>query len=175
MRTTVSVISGNDNTMVVQYCQTYTDREDGKILIYDLYSSYGSWKGLTDRTDRTVRERIYGSWIQLFYRWKSQVVTKWSLDKFVDPHGSYGRTNWIMASRSNHTNRTVREKDLRIVNIVFNLWKCQVVFKWSLKKFVDPYIQSENGFTDRTHRTVRGKGLRIVNTLFQSVKVSVCD
>ena len=39
--------------MVVQYGQTYTDREDGKMLTYDLYSSYGSWRGFTDRTDRT--------------------------------------------------------------------------------------------------------------------------
>ena len=30
------------NWMVVQYCQTYTNREDDKILTYDLYSSYGS-------------------------------------------------------------------------------------------------------------------------------------
>ena len=63
--------------MVVQYCQTYTDREHGKILTYDLYSSYGSWKGFTVLTVRTEND-------------------------FKD-----------------RTNRTVREKDLRIVNTAF--------------------------------------------------------
>ena len=33
---------------------------------------------------------------------------------------------------TDRTNRTVREKDLRIVNIVFNRWKRQLVTKWSL-------------------------------------------
>ena len=42
----IELFSFNQNiscfcSMVVQYCQTYTDREDGKIT-YDLYGSYGS-------------------------------------------------------------------------------------------------------------------------------------
>ena len=40
---------------------------------------------------------------------------------------------------TDRTNRTAREKDLRIVNRVFNRWKRQLVTKWSLEKFVDPY------------------------------------
>ena len=30
--------------MVVQYCQTYTDREHGKILTYGSYGSYGPYE-----------------------------------------------------------------------------------------------------------------------------------
>ena len=71
--------------MVVQYCRTYTDREHGKLLTY---GSYGPHElKMASRIVRTVRfvKRIYGSWIQLFNRWKNQVVTKGSLEKFVDP------------------------------------------------------------------------------------------
>ena len=32
----------SDKLMVVQYCQTYTDRDDGEILTYDQHSSHGS-------------------------------------------------------------------------------------------------------------------------------------
>ena len=51
------------------------------------------------------------------------------------------------------TVRTVRKKDLRIIQTV----------------------RTESGFTDRTNRPVCQKDSRIVNTAFQSVKESVCD
>ena len=41
------------------------------------------------------------------------------LEKFVDPCGSYGPYE-LNNDFTNRANRTVREKDLRIVNIVFN-------------------------------------------------------
>ena len=71
------------------------------------------------------------------------------------------------------TNRTVREKDLRIVNIVFNQCKSQV----TKCKFVDPYgpYEMKMAIADRTNRTVREKHLRIVNKVYQSVQESVCD
>ena len=56
--------------MVVQYCQTYTDREDGKILTYDLYSSYGSWKGFTDRMDRADRTD------RTNWKWRLRIMNK---------------------------------------------------------------------------------------------------
>ena len=43
--------------MVVQYCQTYTDREDGKYSLRFVQFRYGSWKGCTHRTNRTIREK----------------------------------------------------------------------------------------------------------------------
>ena len=49
------------------------------------------------------------------------------------------RTVRIENGFTDRTNRTVREKNLRIVNIVFSRWKRQLVTKWSLDKFVDPY------------------------------------
>ena len=47
--------------MVVQYCQTYTDREHGKILTYGSYGPYEL--KMASRIVRTVRfvKRIYGS------------------------------------------------------------------------------------------------------------------
>ena len=56
------------------------------------------------------------------------------------------------------TNRTVREEDLRIVNIVFSRLKSQVVTKRSLEKFVDPYGSYgpyELKMASRIVRTVR--------------------
>ena len=143
----------------------------------DPYGSYGPYElKMASRIVRTVGfvKRIYGSWIQLFNRWKNQVVTKWSLEKFVDPCGSYELNNGF----TDRANRTVREKDLRIVNIVFNQWKNQVVPKWSLEKFVDPCgscgpYELNNGFTDRANRTVREKDLRIVNIVFNQWKNQV--
>ena len=165
--------------MVVQYCQTYTDREHGKILTYGSYGPYEL--KMASRIVRTVRfvKRIYRSWIQLFNRWKSQVVTKWSLEKFVDPYGSYGPYKLKMASRIVRTVRFVKRIYGSWIQL-FNRWKSQVVTKWSLEKFVDPYgsygpYKLNNGFTDRTNRTVREKDLRIVNKAFQSVKESGCD
>ena len=55
--------------MVVQYCQTYTDREDGKILTYictvrtvrgkdlRMVRTVRTENGFTGRTNRTVREK----------------------------------------------------------------------------------------------------------------------
>ena len=123
----------------------------------DPYGSYGPHKlKMASRIVRTVRfvERIYGSWIQLFNRWKNQVVTEWSLEKFVDPYGSYGPYE-LNNGFTDRANRTVREKDLRIVNIVFNRLKSQVVIKWSLEKFVDPYGPHELKMASRIVRTVR--------------------
>ena len=40
---------------------------------------------------------------------------------------------------TDRTNRTVRDKDLRIVNKFFNRLKSQFGTKCSSKKFVDPY------------------------------------
>ena len=47
--------------MVVQYCQTYTDREHGKILTYGSYGPYEL--KMASRIVRTVRfvKRIYRS------------------------------------------------------------------------------------------------------------------
>ena len=123
----------------------------------DPYGSYGPYElKMASRIVRTVRfvKRIYGSWIQLFNRWKNQVVTKWSLEKFVDPCGSYGPYE-LNNGFTDRANRTVREKDLRIVNIVFNQWKNQVVTKWSLEKFVDLYGPYELKMASRIVRTVR--------------------
>ena len=83
--------------------------------------TYGPYElKMASRIVRTVRlvKRIYGSWIQLFNRWKNQVVTKWSLEKFVDPCGSYGPYE-LNNGFTDRANRTVREKDLRIVNTAF--------------------------------------------------------
>ena len=119
-------------SMVVHYCRMYTDREHGKLLTYGSYGPYEL--KMASRIVRTVRfvKRIYGSWIQLFNRWKNQVVTKWSLEKFVNPYGSYGPYE-LNNGFTDRANRTVREKDLRIVNMVFNRLRSQVVTKWSLE------------------------------------------
>ena len=47
--------------MVVQYCQTYTDREHGKLLTHGSYGPYEL--KMASRIVRTVRfvKRIYGS------------------------------------------------------------------------------------------------------------------
>ena len=107
--------------MVVQYCQTYTDREDNKVLTYDLYSSYTVRKkdlriaqtvrtenGFTDRTNRTVREKDSRIVNMVSSRLKSQVVPKWNLEKFVDPYGSYRPYELKMASRIVRTVRFVK-------------------------------------------------------------------
>ena len=79
------------------------------------------------------------------------------------------------------TNRTVRGKDLRIVNEAFQSVKESGCDQVTALKFVDPYGSygpyelKIMAITKRTNRTVRGKGLRIVNKGFQSVKESVCD
>ena len=149
---------------MVKYSLTdRTDRTNWKWL-HGSYEPYGSWKGFT------------GSRIQLFNRWKNQVMTKWSLEKFVDPYGSYGPYE-LNNGFTDRANRTVREKDLRMVNRDFNRWKSQVVTKWKLRKFVDPYgpYELKMAITDRTNRTVREKHLRIVNKVYQSVEESVCD
>ena len=45
-------------------------------------------------------------------------MTKGSLEKFVDPYGSYGPYE-LNNGFTDRTNRTVPEKDLRIVNTAF--------------------------------------------------------
>ena len=124
--------------MVVQYCQTYTDREHGRILTYGSYGPYEV--KMASRVVRTVRfvKRIYGSWIQLFNRWKNQVMTKWSLEKFVDPYGSYGPYELKMVSRIVRTVRFVKRIYGSWIQL-FNRWESQVMTKWSLEKFVYPY------------------------------------
>ena len=87
-------------------------------------------------------------------------MTKWSLEKFVDPYGSYGPYGPYELNNgfTDRANRTVREKDLQIVNIVFNRLKSQIVTKWRLKKFVDPYGSYgpyELKMASRIVRTVR--------------------
>ena len=51
-----------------------------------------------------------------------------TLRKFVDPYGSYG-PHELNNGFTDRANCTVREKDLRIVNIVFNRLMSQVVTK----------------------------------------------
>ena len=104
--------------MVVQYCQTYTGREHGKLLTYRSYGPYELNNGFTDRANRTVRENDLRIVNIVINRLKSQVVTKWSFKKSVDPYGSYGPYELKMAI-TDRTNRTVREKDLRIVKTAF--------------------------------------------------------
>ena len=108
--------------MVVQYCKTYTGRADGET-------------GITDRTNSTVREDIYGSWIKFFNPWKRKFLAKGSFGKFVNPHGP---CELKMASRIVRT--------VRFVKMVYgswikfsNPWKSQFVTRGSLEKFVDPY------------------------------------
>ena len=101
---------------------------------------------MASRIVRTVRFviRIYGSWIQLFNRWKSQVVTKWSLEKFVDPYGSYEPYELKMASRIARTVRFVKRIYASWIQL-FSRWKSQVVTKWSW--------ENSSIRTDRTDRT----------------------
>ena len=151
--------------MVVQYCKTYTGRADGET-------------GFTDRTNGTVREDIYGSWIKFFNPWKSQFVTKGSFEKFVDPYGSYGPYELKMASRIVRT--------VRFVKMVYgswikfsNPWKNQFVtirealknssirtdrtdrtnWKW-LHGSYEPY-GSWKGFTDREYSFSIGERIRL--------------
>ena len=128
--------------MVVQYCQTYTDREHGKILTYDLYSSYGSWKGFKPvfHFNRIVAKR--GVFYCVHIISSAWVFTKqWNTVRFATI-----RLKWKLALRivrtvrtkndfMDRTNRTVCEKDLRIVNRAFQSVKesgCLRV-KWSLE------------------------------------------
>ena len=85
--------SNCDLMMVVQYCQTYTDREDGKILTYDLYRSYGYKKenAFTDRTNRTDRGKGLRIVNKIFQPVKESVCDHVAALKFVDPYGSYGQ------------------------------------------------------------------------------------
>ena len=78
------------------------------------------------------------------------------------------------------TNRTVLEKDLRIVDTAFQSVKESVCVQVKLGKIhlsvrivqigrivqIVRIVRTENGFTGRTNRTVREKDLRIVNTVF---------
>ena len=124
--------------MVVQYCKTYTGRADGET-------------GFTDRTNGTVREDIYGSWIKFFSPWKRKFLAKGSFGKFVNPHGPY---ELKMASRIVRTVGFVKRIYGSWIQL-FNRWKNQVVTKWSLEKFVDPYGPYELKMASRIVRTVR--------------------
>ena len=111
--------------MVVQYCKTYTGRADGET-------------GFTDRTNGTVREDIYGSWIRFFNPWKRKFLAKGSFGKFVDTHGSYGPCELKMASRIVRTVQFVKMVYGSWIKF-FNPWKSQFVTKGSFEKFIDPY------------------------------------
>ena len=164
------------NVMVVQYCQTYTDREDGKIFTYDLYSLYGSWKRFTHRTDRTnctnrtVREKDSRMVNTAFQSVKESVCN-------LVKHGKIRRSARIVqtvrteSGFTDRANRTVLEKDSRIVNTAFQSVKesvCNLVKHGKIRRSarIVRTVRTESGITDRANRMVREKHLRIVNTVF---------
>ena len=163
--------------------------KDGKILTYDqfvrfverIYGSYGPYElKMASRIVRTVRfvKRIYGSWMQLFNRWKSQFVTKWSLEKFVDLYGSYGPYELKMASRIVRTVRFVKNIYGSWIKFT-NRWKSQFVIRLLLKNSSIRRDRTDHTNWKWLHRSYEPygswKGSRIANTAFQSVKESVCD
>ena len=76
--------------------------------------------GFTVRTNRTIRENGLRIVNKVFQSVKESVCDyKGSFEKFVDPYGSYVRTVRTENGFTDRTNRTIREKDLRIVNTAF--------------------------------------------------------
>ena len=122
--------------LVVQ--QTYTDREDGKILTYDLYSSYGSWKGFTDGTDRTNWKWFHGSY-EPYGSWKGFTDREYSF--------SIGErvSLWLSEAWKNTSIRTDRTDCTN--------------WKW-LHGSYEPYGSWE-GFTDREYSFSFGERVRL--------------
>ena len=145
---------------------------------------YGSYRPselkIASRIVRTVRfvKGIHGSWIQLFNRLKSQVVTKWSLEKFVDPYGSYGTVRTENGFRIVRTVRFVKRIDGSWIQLFYQ-WKNQVVTRWSLEKFVDPYGSYDRANWKWLHGSYEPygswKGFTDGEYSFQLVKEAACD
>ena len=85
----------------------------------DPYGPYELKMAITDRTNRTVREKHLRIVNKVYQSMEESVCDQVAALKFVDPYGLYEPYKLKMASRIVATNRTVREKDLRIVNTAF--------------------------------------------------------